>query len=485
MANLTLDSQYADSYSECGSSDSSFSYGLLTPTSSAEFSAATSRRQSIASELQPCNESAFDGIPSFSREGVTTPLETPPRFRSTFHPDNHSSITQAFETEPSPTGIQRRRRYGASSTSSVPQLHDPFTSQIPYFSEPTTSGLDIDIQGANQRDDCALRSRLTCKPLMDWSGSFSNAFEQGYDQRDSAQMAEALSFDHSSKIDLDYVHPDLFTAPAYLEFDMVNDTIVGSEPPRTVVPQETFVCPNSSFVPSTPICQPLETAFQTPLVKFEPKIPEPAMEDTLSPCSSLPAEEKLAIHASSGREHQEPIVVRAQSSSRRLTRSSSSKVKKTPGARTQDPRYPFDYDTVNSSKKKHICSECNIKFDRPEHWKRHTQAEIHIKRCEELGIPTESNGDTKPWKCIVEGCKTAVTRRDNLKPHYQKTHFFERFILKDGKRVENKKRRLYVSPEEAVELGLGHMDPRTDFGREQLKSRRTVNAEFFDDAADS
>ncbi|KAL8937080.1 MAG: hypothetical protein Q9211_003869 [Gyalolechia sp. 1 TL-2023] len=474
MEHLTLDSQCPDSYSECGSSNSSSSYGVLTPTSSTAFSAATSRRQSFASEVQSCNESAFGRVPIFSSEGATTPLDTPP-FHLTFHSDTFSSITQGYQSEPSPTGMQHRRRLGTSSAFEGPRLHDPFTSQFAYFNTLLPSGLDGDTQGVSQQIDCAnIGPEPMYKPLMDWSGAYSSAFVQGYGQADPGRMAETFSFDASSRFDVDYIHPGLLTAPNYLDFGMVNGTIVETDAPQTVAPQETFVCPNPSFIPTTPVSQSLKAPFQTPpLVKSEPRDSDPVAEALFSPCSSLSDDESPAKGVPGGRERQEPIIVRAHSSSKRLSRSGSSRVRKKTSTQSQHAKYPFEHDIVNSNNKAHLCIQCGYRFERPEHFKRHRTSEHHINQCKALGIATEHREPIKAWRCQVEGCDTAVTRKDNLKPHYQKTHFF---------RNPAKKRNVFVSVEEAERLGLQDWDPRrAPSGAGQKNSCKTVKAEVSDD----
>lgn len=473
MAHLTLDSPCSDSYSECSSSSSSSSYGILTPTSSIDFSAATSRRQSIVSEVPSCNESTFERVPSFSSEGLTTPLQTPPPFRLTFHSDAFSPITQGYQTEPSPTGIQRRRRLETLSSPEGTPFQDPFASQIPYFNSLNHSGFDGDTQGASQQQGCGfVGPRPISKTMMDWSTCYNNAFVQSYDQADPACMAAAYSFDASSGFEVDYVYPDS-TLSDYRDLvdGLRNGTIVETDLPQTVAPQETFM---PAFRPSTPISQHLEAPFQTPMVKSEPQTPEPGTEEFFSPCSSLSDGEPPVKRSPDSVELHKSIIVHAHSSSRRLSRSGSSRVKKKTNTRSQHSRYPYEHDVVNSNHKAHVCPQCKIKFDRPEHFKRHKETQAHDDKCRQLGVPTPHRGPIKAWKCRIDGCKTAVTRKDNLKPHYQKTHFFR-------KPTENKKRNIYVSIEDAEKLGLQDWDPRRSSCTEQRISSQKVEAEAWDE----
>lgn len=90
-------------------------------------------------------------------------------------------------------------------------------------------------------------------------------------------------------------------------------------------------------------------------------------------------------------------------------------------------------------------------------------AEVHIQRCRDLGSMVDAN--MKFYRCIVPGCKVkkeGVTRKDNLKSHYQKTHFFEeKQRRKDGSLVGNKKRNIWLDPEVVEKvLGLGEWDAR-------------------------
>ncbi|KAI4150641.1 MAG: hypothetical protein L6R39_002217 [Caloplaca ligustica] len=456
-------------YSECSSSSSSFSYGLLTPTSSADFSGAPSRRQSIASEVQSCNESAFDRMPSFSSERVFTPLETPPPSGLSVYSDTFSSMTQAYETERTPIGVQGRRGSGQTSTSNGIRLQTPSSSRGPCFQPASTPEFDLVVRG----------SRPMEKSLMNWAATFNNGYDQDYDH-----LAEALGFDPSAKSDFEYINPDLFTAPEYLGYGMSHEAARVANSPQTVSPQETVVCPMTSFVPTTPVCQPLEAPFQTPVVKSENPDRVGVADDPFSPCDSLSNGERPSRRAPNVRERRQTISSHVHRPARSESRGSKRK-------RSQSFEFVGNIKVTHfsSSTKPHRCEECGLRFYRPEHRKRHEKSETHINQCIKLGVPIPYDGDPKPFKCQVPGCKTRVTRHDNLRPHYQKTHFFDRYVtkdgkivLKDGKPVENRKRNKYVSPEDAEKMGEGHIDPRTERGRAYLKSSRTAKLQFSEDS---
>lgn len=466
MASLHLDPQYLDSYSECGSSNSSFSYGLLTPTSTAEFSAATSRRQSIASEVRSCNESAFNRVPSFSSEDGTEPFETPPPYRLASGSGNFSPETQGCETRSSPLEVHHRRRGEVASTIVQPQFHDPFTSQAAYLGATATSALDVDIDGDSQLDGrSGLGSRFVPRQLMEWPAFFNSASEPDYGQAHWGRMTDDFGFDPSVRLDIGFVQSDLLSTPALIDFDLVNGTPTERDPLLTVAPQETFVSPSSSVAPSTPISQRSESAFQTPVVKSEVRISSTGEDEATSSYRPRLDDESPSKRKFEFQEREELLDALKHLPSRPSSRSSMKTRKSI--TRTQPAVLPCEVKRVTSSNKKHYCPVCDIKFDRPEHHKRHEDTKIHVAKCRERkkGLPKDSKAGTKKFKCRVPKCDSAFTRKDNEKPHYMKTHFYP-------EEERKQKRNDYVSPEEAAKLGLAHWDPRTEYGRSQLESSK-------------
>ena len=377
--------------------------------------------------------------------------------------------------EPSPTGIQHRRRAATSSTSGTSRRHDLCTSQVPYFSALTASGFDVDTRGGNQQDDyTSIGLRTLYKPMMDWSTSSDDAFEQGYDQADSMQADGDFAFNPNPSIDVGYVQPNFLAAPNYLDFGMGNGTFLELNSPPTVAPQETFVCPNPSQVPSTPTCQPLEAAFATPTIKSEPGTSESETDDSFSPCSLLPERESSVAYASVIKKRESSIFVGTQPSIRRSSRSASRRAKRKSTTRIQDSKYGIECDVIPKDKP-YWCVTCKMGFDRPEHYYRHLKSTKHCAQCIKLGMAPEKSVELH--KCEVPKCKAVVTRGDNLKPHYQKTHFYDVYKEKDGRKVQVKKRNIWVSVEDAVRLGKGHWDPRTDFGRKPIESCKNLKFE--------
>ncbi|KAL8729364.1 MAG: hypothetical protein Q9166_004757 [cf. Caloplaca sp. 2 TL-2023] len=487
MANLTIDPHYSDSYSECSSSNSSFSYELLTPTSSAGYSAATSRRQSIASEVQSCYEGAFDRVPSFSMEGTTTPLKTPPPFRSNFRSEGLPSGLQGYEADTSPIGVQHGRNGEISSYSSGPLLQnaDPFASQGPYFCATGFSGLDGDIQEECQQDEgVSMGLRSTNKLRMDWSTPFGYAFPPSFVQSDSEQATEGFDYVSSGKLDpgiIGNIHHGL-SSSWYLDFGFVNDSSAETELPQTIAPQETIVSSNTSFAPVSPLNHTPEPTFQTPLVKREGGDCGLPTETVVSPLSSLDdgqSSGKGRFDLLKDEDLDDAVIyLPSRSPSRGQKRRRGSNVKRSwEGAHGS-------VQVISSSDKQHMCYECNMPFHRPEHWKRHKASEAHNNRRREMGmLPEDDYIDEKPYKCKVPDCiakSIGVTRSDNLKPHYQKTHFYEPKKWVDGKWVDVRKRNTWVSPEESVELGIDEYDLRTAKGRRCAKLSKHTKAKLED-----
>ena len=99
---------------------------------------------------------------------------------------------------------------------------------------------------------------------------------------------------------------------------------------------------------------------------------------------------------------------------------------------------------------KHPCPKCiqrpgeaRIQFNRPEHLSRHL-ASVH------------GEGQNVIIKCKVLGCETKIpVRTDNMNAHYRNCHMY-------GPHEVKGKKRTWLSIEKAKELGLGHLDPRTN-----------------------
>ncbi|KAI4101362.1 MAG: hypothetical protein L6R37_005005 [Teloschistes peruensis] len=459
MASLATDTRYLDSYSECSSSNSSFSYGLLTPTSLTEFSAATSRRQSIVSEGQACNGVTYDKGPTFSGESIATPFGTPPPSYQSSCFDNSSQEIQCFESGSSRLRACPRRQFDAHPTLEGPHFPDLFCPQNPYLYPSAPAGPGVEIQKENSHEGGLEGGSISMsRPLMDWSAAFDSSFEQGYGQADWQRFNESFAFDPHP--------PTLLPAPSLVDFGMVDGASMEADLPQTVAPQETtFVMPNSSFGPATPLVQQLDMAFQTPAVKYEQR-PRSWSEEAISPSSSVfdgdsPTERRYA--STKGKELLDGLI---QTPPQRAGGSGSRSVRKEM-VETNTPKYSCDIKTIpSSSNKKHMCLDCNLPFERPEHCKRHKKSLQHKGLVHKP--KTEYTDDQKPFSCDIPGCKVKLTRGDNYKPHLQKTHFFDRDEVRESKGKPRKRNR-HVSIEEARRLGLGHMDQRTFEGQQPRK----------------
>ncbi|KAL8757148.1 MAG: hypothetical protein Q9184_004295 [Pyrenodesmia sp. 2 TL-2023] len=457
MGNLTVDPRCPDLYPDCGSSNSSFSYGLPTPTSTADFSAATSRRQSTASEVH-CNESAIARLPNFSTEGNNTPLGTPSPFRPVFHSDPFSSASQGYDPDTSPLGDHDRGVTGLSTANGV-CFQDPFSAHASYPYATATSELDTNIRQATYQDRCStIASRSMGRTSMNWPQTFHESFGESYDQNESTPITQAFGFGTSSLTDSDL----------YLEYGTVIQSATEEGSPQTVSPQETFFGPDLNFlVPTTPERQPLAAPFQTPMINSEPQAWEPTAEDYLSSGSSFSVGDSPMRRVPGTQERRQTIAALGPRRARVWSR--GSKRKRTRSVEVANGIRLHRGEDISSDSKKHRCEVCNnMPFYRPEHFKRHKESDNHNKRLRELGLPPEGRGEVK-FRCVVPECETAVTRHDNLKPHYQKTHLYSWYLRdkdgsvlkdKDGRNVKAKKRNIYVSKKWARDLGLEEYDIR-------------------------
>ncbi|KAL8785626.1 MAG: hypothetical protein Q9213_003280 [Squamulea squamosa] len=480
MTKLSLDPHYSDSYSECGSSNSSFSHGPLTPGSLADWSAATSRRQSIASEGQPSHESAFDRYPNFSREEPTTSLRTPPPFRQNFRPVSYSLGQQGYDADFASIETQQQRSVEASSMSVGPQLQEAFIPHGPYFGAPGILGFDSDIQDeAQQNEAIATGLRLADKHSIDWSTTLNQEVFQAYCQTETVQSLATFDFNSSAKLDNDDIQHGLISS-SFTDFNHFHNIATEIDLPQTIAPQQTIVFPNTSCLPATPTFQSSESAFHTPELKSEDATYSSPVVGKTSPFTPDIEEENSGKCELEDQEDEGSDKALARTLSKRLTkrRKDREPVPRWRVGKGYERHGMIMHEPLQlprSTNKTHTCKECNMSFDRPEHFKRHTNNTMdHTNRLIALGHPVKFK-DPKPYKCKVPGCEkdgivTGVTRKDNLKPHYQKTHFFKKYDKKkDGTEVEARKRNVWVSEDYAKNvLGLGEWDARTKEGREAL-----------------
>ncbi|KAL8801809.1 MAG: hypothetical protein Q9182_004216 [Xanthomendoza sp. 2 TL-2023] len=485
MANLTVDPSYCDSYSECSSSNSGFSYGMLTPTSSAGYSAATSRRQSIVSEGQSCSESAFNNVPTFSSDGMITPLETPPPFSLSFRSGYDSSlVAQGYDTESSPQEGQHQTAGETISLTHRSQIHDGFNPRNPGYAAGVPGYTEGFLDDCQQTEGFGIASRSMPNQLMDFSTTFSHDFEQCYDQNEPAHRNETMNFDISEKLDFGYANPDL-SPPMFLDISAAHNRPAVPDVPQTIAPQNTFVDSNFSFTPSTPICEPPQPISRTPFVKTEDEIAGSPVDRPSSAFSSLCGEGRPGRGGRNFLRERRGINKACASIPTRSTRSNGiNKRSKITTRLHHAGGYDLECEVVPKDKKHH-CVTCDKPFDRPEHYNRHMNSIGHMNELKKKGKTIDELrkagfrvDDAKTFKCKVPKCAAknwGVTRHDNLKPHYTKTHFYNKHptkngkpVMKDGKRVEVRKRNEWVSVEGAIALGLAEIDPRTKYGRQCL-----------------
>ena len=95
--------------------------------------------------------------------------------------------------------------------------------------------------------------------------------------------------------------------------------------------------------------------------------------------------------------------------------------------------------------------EARIQFNRPEHLSRHL-ASVHGDKQDVI-------------VCKVRDCNTKIpVRTDNMNAHYRNCHMYGPHKLKGKKRT-------WLSIEQAIELGIGHLDPRTNPTSSRTRSK--------------
>ncbi|KAL8969007.1 MAG: hypothetical protein Q9183_002199 [Haloplaca sp. 2 TL-2023] len=484
-ATLSQEAQYVESYSESGSSNSSFSYGLLTPTSTADFSAATSRRQSIASDNHLCSENAFEKSSSLFSHGGTTSFKAPPIHRRPSRCSrsrNTLPATPGYDFGSSPTGPQLCQRSNIDFSFEQPQFRNPFTPQTPYTCAAAASALEVAIHEEDHPEVPELESRSISNKVMGWPASFDDTTGRNCGQADWEQGTVDFGFDPSARLDLVSSNPGLLPSPGLFDFGLVNGTSVETGLPQTIAPQETFVYPSSSLSPSTPPSDDHESVFHTPATRPVIQSRTPMRDGFTSPAPTV-SDDESPSRAKRNNEARRAFFDAIKRHSPPTQTSSNKRKRKTPvktEIKTECMGFTCDFvPTASSANKPFLCDHCNLRFERPEHRNRHYDTMVHRRRLEELNMgPTNPKAGTKKWACKVDGCDTMVTRMDNLKPHYQKTHFFVKYAVDaNGEWYEDakgkRKRNDYVSPEEAKILGLGDWDPRTEYGRSQIEATKT------------
>ncbi|KAL8809623.1 MAG: hypothetical protein Q9200_003258 [Gallowayella weberi] len=389
-----------------------------------------------------------------------------------------------YDTESSPQEGQHQTAVETSSISHRSQSHDRFNSQNPCYAAGVPEYVEEFLDDCQQSEGFGTVLRPMPNQLMDFSTTFNHDFEQCYDQNESTNRNETLNFDMSERLDFGYANADL-SPSMFLDIGASHNTPAETNVPQTIAPQNTFVDSNLSFTPSTPICEPPQPISQTPLVKTEDEIGGSPVDHPSSPFSSLRGEESPCRSGRNYLRERRGSDKACTPSSTRSTRSHGIRRRSRTTTRVHHAGgYNLECEVIPKVKKHH-CETCDKPFDRPEHYNRHILSIGHMNELKKQGKTVDElrkDGfridDAKTYKCKVPKCVAnnwGVTRHDNLKPHYIKTHFYNKYptkngkpVMKDGKRVEVRKRNEWVSVEGAIALGLAEIDPRTKYGRQCL-----------------
>ncbi|KAL8644829.1 MAG: hypothetical protein Q9226_007577 [Calogaya cf. arnoldii] len=349
-----------------------------------------------------------------------------------------------------------------------PQLQEAFVPHSLSFDASGISGFDSDICGESQHGAIDGGLSSTNRPEMEWSTNLNQDVFQTCYHSEPVHSIETLDFG------------DIHHVQSLSNFDFSPFLSTATDPPQTIAPRKTIVYHNACWpaMPNHSLSQPSHT-------------PELGLEHNA--CSSPPVSPLTPVDPprEGSPMMSESPVCKHEELEENLTRVPSKRTRKVRKTREPTTRWRSRYRTRNvgsitvhdarevphSKSKKYRCEPCNMSFDRPEHYKRHVQnTESHDRIQENLGLPVESGKDPKPFKCKVPDCIergfAGVTRKDNLKPHYQKTHFFGTATTKESKDgKDTKKRNAWVSAKYVEEvLGLGEWDPRTDYGEKSMEN---------------
>ncbi|KAI4209273.1 MAG: hypothetical protein LQ351_007773 [Letrouitia transgressa] len=447
---LSIDTQYSDEYSECSSSNSSFACDPLTPASS--LSSHSSRRQSFNcdTELQsniaagpqslgfPCDfQFALPGRPatqSYHRTGVIA-LQM-----AGYDLDQSSTFTSSSSNR--------------STASTSLSIDDPFVMQAADLCTTVRSSQDVELPRCSLEDlGFTTDQRVSINIRSDSPEAFDYSFTGREEENQQPQNALGVDFRSELNSPLRSPYPGLqsscvrgFATPNY-----------SSEPTMTIAPRETVMCPGT---PPENRC--LAAPYQPPVLKLETSPHLARLSENVGLVetdnierSTFDVRYGMGIDMSFDEGIEDEVSPRYRKFQRPKKAIFRSRLSTEP--------YICETYKYSSEGKQHHCVECNIKFDRPEHCNRHKDTMMHRERLKQLGKPLK---EVKMYPCIVPKCGKELTRNDNLKAHYQNTHLFD-------KNTNSKKRREYVSIEQAEVLGLAQFDPRrADYAIKDAKKKR-------------
>lgn len=439
----SFDYSYASSNSSfsCGSLTS----GSLTPQSS--LSASTSRRQSLV-----C--SATKSASNFDTQGQTKGFRTP---RTPSNLDDQYSAMQGLTN----SGYSFTPSNASPSSQELENMFIMDTEDAT-FSNRLQNSLNFGPCSDSQASSFSSYENTNMKPqslgqdTKSWGSNYSNN-----------QLSTVLDIDRA------FAYQGLPTEPTYAHRHNTLPT------PQTVMPsQTTYQTPQSAcIVPQTPP-RVLGDAFVSPSKRSFAGSPMDELDSILEPS------EDLSLYASPSDTGQDPVLQSlglqqpvekteySDDESTLISQSTTeSPVSDTPSLYTRTRSYrtgqPGSVSAESSRKRaqrhlpyaikkeaasKHACHLCEKRqFKRPEHLNRHLHS-VH--------------GDEKDKvPCIIKDCKAAILNRpDNLNAHYRNTHMYGPYEVKG-------KKRKWLSIEEAKELGLGELDPRTKDGRPKSRSK--------------
>ena len=440
------------------SSNSTFSCGSLTPQSSV--SASTSRRQSLV-----C--SAMKSMSSHDSMSQLTGFRRP---RTPVNLNDRFSTMQEMATV----------AYNCTTPDTSPSSQDLenmfiMNTEDSAFSDKLQAALSLE-----HCDDTQASSFLgygevdtKCQGLI---GPEANPFDSSYSTN---QFSSGLGDGE------DLTYHGLPTEPTYSHLD----TSLSS--PQTITPSQTYQVPQPTFsgvhVPPRILGDPFvsptkksssssyanelqrtfDPAEDSKLYESAPRFREDFLLQGLGLCQPFTAKSEF----SDG----EPFIAKSEFSDGELTLYSQS-ASESPNSdapslvprrrqyrksqagsssadssqrRTSKQRTPPIKKEGWSKVSKHPCPKCiqqpgqaKTQFNRPEHLSRHL-ASVHYDKRDMI-------------RCKVPDCNTEIMNRtDNMNAHYRNCHMY------GPQKVKGKKKQ-WLSIEDAIRLGLGDMDPRTN-----------------------
>ena len=425
------------------SSNSTFSCGSLTPQSSV--SASTSRRQSLV-----C--SAMRSMPSH---------DSMPQAKGFRRPRTPVNLNDRFSTLQEMATVT----YNCTTPDASPSSQE---LENMFIMNTEDSGFTDKLQAALSLENCDETQGSSFLGYGDVDTRCQGLIEPEAKSFDSSYSTDQFSSSFGDGEDLTY-----HGLPTESTYSHLHNSLSS---PQTIIPSQTYQEPQPAFlgaqVPpqilgdpfisptkkppgSSYVQRPFDPPEDSKLYESAPRFREDLLLQGLGLCQSFPAKSEFSdgqpsIFNQSASESPSSDAPSLNSRRRQYRKSQAgSRSADSSQRRTLKQRSPLIKKEGFSKGSKHPCPKCiqkpgeaKIQFNRPEHLSRHL-ASVH--------------GDKQDMiQCVVPGCITGIyNRTDNMNAHYRNCHMY-------GPHEKKGKKKKWLSIEEAEQIGLGHMDPRTN-----------------------